>query len=111
MSLDLWLSSPVCHACDRFDNSQSLNYTYNCSPMWHEIYPDDKGMIMVDGMTGEESLPKLRHAMNEFEKNPDKFISMNPPNGWGSFESFKGYIYSLIREAKEHPTWVWESCR
>jgi len=79
--------------------------------MWYAIYPGDKGMVFIDGLTGEHSLKILRHAMDEFAKDPDKFIAMNPSNGWGNFESFKGYIYTLIRAAKEHPTWIWESSR
>jgi len=111
MSLSLLLKSNECLTCGHFESTESLNYTYNVSPMWYEIYPKQDHMVDVDGLTGKESLSLLECALQMLESSPSKFIAMNPENGWGSYEGFKKYITELILIAKEHPDWVWQSCR
>ena len=111
MSLDLWLASSICPTCQHQERTDLLNYTYNVAPMWYEIYPNQKQMINVDGLTGKESLPLLEYALQMLNRTPAKFIAMNPENGWGSYETFKVYIKNLIVFAISHPTWIWEACR
>lgn len=111
MSLSLTLVSNECSTCGHMENTETLNYTYNVSPMWYEIFPDDSCMIDIDGLTGKESLTKLNYAVSEMENNPDKFIPMNPENGWGSYEGFKRYLKELIMMAENNPEYIWNSCR
>ncbi len=109
MSLDLWLASPICDTCQHQESTDSFNCTYNVNPMWYEIYPNQNHMVDVDGLTGKESLPLLECALDMLNRTPEKFIAMNPSNGWGSYDSFKVYIEHLIISATSHPTWIWES--
>lgn len=111
MSLDLWLRSTKCPICHHSEKTDSFNYTYNVSKMWYEIYPLDKGMVLIDGMTGNESFLKLNYALSCLAGESDKFISMNPTNDWGSYDGFIEYLIALIELSKKHPEWIWESCR
>lgn len=113
MGLDLWLQSKICKECGTIKKSESeiFSITYNLSPMWHLIFPNDDGMIDIDGMTGKQSLKKLIHARDQLTDKKDKFISLNPDNGWGSYESFLICIKKLIKEAEENPKSVWISWR
>ncbi len=111
MSLSLWLAMEECPMCLHSESSESFNYTYNVSPMWYAIYPNQEHMIDVDGLTGKQSLPLLECALNILQNEPDKFIALNPANGWGSYDGFKQFIFQLIELAEEYPEWIWEASR
>lgn len=111
MSLDLYLSTKQCPTCKNVKVTDSVSYTWNVAPMWYEIYPNQEHMVDVDGLTGKESLPLLECALDMLERNPKKFIAMNPSNGWGDYEGFMAYIKKLIEMANENPDLYWESCR
>lgn len=111
MSLSLWLESVPCSACQHSQQTEELNYTYNVSPMWYRIFPDDKQMVDIDGMSGEQSQTKLIHALGELVGNPLTFIELNPKNGWGDHKGFIDYLYKLIKLAMEHPDYIWQSSR
>lgn len=111
MSLDLWLSRPICPTCSRGEGTDFFNYTYNVSHMWYAIFPEAEEMVDIDGLTGYESLEKLRFALAVLTEMPDKFIAMNPENGWGDYEGFKRYISRLITQAEFLPEWTWKAAR
>lgn len=111
MSLDIWLQKPECPTCFHADASESFNYTYNVSKMWYHIYPEDKHMVGIDGMTGAESFDKLLHARHRLTTETELFDKMNPQNGWGSREGFVAFLNRLIEEASSEPTLIWDSCR
>ncbi len=110
MSLDLYMYSPKCETCGLNDSTDNFNYTYNCGVMWREIYPDEK-MVQIDGMTGKEALQKLKHALDEMQKKPDKFKALNPSNKWGNCIAFMGYLENLIDNCEERPDWIWGARR
>lgn len=106
MSLDLYLR---CSHCNQ--DATEWNYTYNVSKMWYSVYPEAKGMIDIEGMTGKESLPRLIYFAQRMRDCPGAFKEMNPPNGWGSYDSFLKAIEDLIKQAKEYPTLIWRASR
>lgn len=111
MGLDLWMTSQVCPTCERSESTDSHHITYNLSPMWSVIFPNDKHMVDIDGMTGRNSVPRLTVALQRLMDSPDEFIPLNPSNGWGSYEGFKQYIRTLLALAHRYPNYVWESDR
>ncbi len=111
MSLDLWLAKPECPTCQHTERTNSLNCTYNLSPMWHDIFPDDNGMVNIDGMTGKGSLIKLNFALSQLIGGVEYFTKMNPENGWGSYAGFVEFIKNLINLAERYPDYIWEACR
>lgn len=111
MSLDLWLESDECSECTHIERTERLNHTYNCSAMWYQIYPNQKHFVDIDGLTGKESLPLLQTAIMEMTRKEKELTALNPENGWGSYESLKVYLISLLNDAIRHPGWKWRSCR
>lgn len=111
MSLDLWLKKPECPTCHHSDETESKNYTYNVCNMWYEVFPEDDGMVMIDGMTGKHSLTILTYFLGILLKNPDRFKVLNPKNGWGCYDTFVKFIKELIELANKHPDWIWEASR
>ena len=112
MGLDLCLKTEVCPHCGREDSPDfEWNYTYNVSKMWYEVFPESNKMIDIDGMTCKESLPRLEHLRDTIKADPDKFKAMNPPNGYGCYESFVEAVERLIIVAKNYPNGIWVARR
>lgn len=111
MSVDLYMNFETCKACGHQPESININYTYNVSPMWYKIYPDDKGMIYIDGMTGREAYEKLNHARDRLINNKDEFKKLEPANGWGTYEGFIDLLSKAIYFSTEYPDLVWSASR
>lgn len=111
MSLDLYLDEEKCPTCGHEKERMNFNYTYNVARMWYNIYPDDKGMVFIDGLTGLEAKPKLEFALKELLGNKLYYEQMNPPNGWGNYETFVEFIKNLISACEEYPNLTWSSWR
>jgi hypothetical protein len=111
MSLDLSIAPNSCKHCGKGDDTLEFNYTYNVSQMWYEIYPDDEGMVQLDGMTGQEAAPKIQKAIEEMLSKPAKMKKFQPANGWGSYEGFLQFLKDVLEACKECPDGVWRSFR
>ncbi len=111
MSLDLYMAIKSCEHCGHVETTDSLNITYNLAPMWYEAFPISDQMIDIDEMPGEEAEVILTLVLNSLKNFPDRFIAINPTNGWGSYEDFVKYIEKLIAICKEHPDGIWKSDR
>lgn len=81
-----------------------FNHTYNCAKMF-KVALGGLSITDLDGMSSHAITPKLREAV-ETMKNPDLrgiFESMNPKNGWGSYETALSFLEKLYETAKDHP--------
>lgn len=111
MGLSLYLEHEKCPTCGHAEERDSFDYTYNVSPMWRQIYPDDEGMVFIDGMTGKEAFEKLIHALDYMKQHKEELEALNPSNGWGSYEGFMEFIRELIHACIETPDAIWTSWR
>ncbi len=111
MGLDLFMPSSTCKECGHQRSGFSANCTYNVAPMWYKIYPNDDGMVKIDGMTGQEAYQKLVHASKIMQENADEFKKLNPENGYGDFEDFLEFIHKLIWASLKYPESIWSACR
>lgn len=111
MGLDLYLTKGPCKHCGHMKHAYEGAYTYNVSRMWYRIFPKDKDMIPIDGMTGKKSLKLLKDARQKLLDNRQELEKLNPENGWGSFEGFVKYIEALINASEENPDYVWSAWR
>lgn len=60
----------------------------------------------LDGMDGPEGAAFLDRIIKELEADPERFREMNPPNGWGDFDSFVSVLRSMRDRVPEWPcTW------
>lgn len=111
MSLDLSIAPNSCKHCGKGDDALKFNYTYNVSQMWYEVYPEDEGMVQIDGMTGREAAPKIQKAIWEMESKKKFMKKLEPDNGWGSYEGFLQFLNKVLEACKECPGGVWRSFR
>lgn len=79
--------------------------------MWYEVRPQDEKMVMIDGLTGKQSIPILEQVISALEKSPEKFKAMNPENGWGSYDGFLQFLKELLAGAIKSPACRWKTWR
>lgn len=82
----------------------SLNYTYNCAPMFRSALGGE-GINSLDGKNAGEELPRLRVAVSHIS-DPDNvktYRDMNPDNGWGSHEGARAFLEKILLNAVAHP--------
>ena len=111
MSLDLYMVIKSCEHCGHVEETESLNMTYNVSPMWREIFPDANEMCDIDNLTGRDSEKILLTAFKVLINNPKVFIELEPANGWGTYNDFMNFIERLYNLSIRYPDGIWKSHR
>src|SRR5688572_13860735 len=96
---------------DRGHTDGSWNYTHNCNGMANTVLAergvDDPGtawwkrLVGVDGPTGAALLHEI---ITGLEADPERFRAMNPPNGWGDYDSFVATLKEMRDRVPEWPT-------
>lgn len=87
--------------------------TYNLTPMWRTsgIVPQSEGMRWLDGKPCHTMIAAALRAVLDVQKHEQKYIALNPENGWGDFYGWR--LRGLVPFAEAvvmHPTGVirWE---
>ena len=92
MSLDLYLS------CDHCGDVRNFNITHNLTPMAREcgVY----GFLWKAPETGvkiaADLIGPLTLGLKRLRSEPERFQSLNPPNGWGDYDGFVESLESLL---------------
>ena len=84
------------------------NYTYNVAPMYAKamgITPSD-----LDGKKCSEVIPILRKGVLNMTENPRMYKVMNPPNGWGEYESALKFLEEIYKACVNNPKCKIEVC-
>lgn len=76
------------------------NYTSNCAPMWREAGAD---LAEFHGKLAGECAPILEKAIDVMRREPERFKAMNPPNGWGDYDSVIDRLVYLVEMLEAHP--------
>lgn len=82
------------------------NYTHNTAPMIQEArrsvgHPVEESWYQVlDGMTAPEGARYLSDIVTGLESDPSYYRTMNPPNGWGSYDT----LLPVLREMRDRST-------
>jgi hypothetical protein len=81
------------------------NYTHNATDMaraagiYYAVWrPDEVGFTKAGHL-----IPFLKNGIRIMEYNPERFIALQPANGWGSFETFLPWVKNLLRACEENP--------
>ena len=85
---------------------EEFNYTYNVSGMWYAAIPET-GIRTHYGETGRDAVPILRRIREFMEDNRDELLSMEPENGWGSYEGALQFVTDLINASIRNPECTW----
>lgn len=79
-----------------------LNVTYNYGAHFRRVFGDKKGIRTIYGMTGAESIPVLKAAMDQLGDDVD-------PNYWEATEgNAKRALAGLLALAQMRPDGVWD---
>lgn len=85
MSADVWIVKEACPHCGRGDEGADLNITYNLSRMLREA-----GFVGWGDLVGMPAVDAGKHilsVLDDMVEDPEKWRAMNPPNGWGDYDS------------------------
>ncbi len=80
----------------------STNYTSNCAPMWREADPERMGLARFNGWNAGAAADALALMIWHMEQRPDDFKKLNPPNGWGDFDSQLRWLHELRHQMRRH---------
>lgn len=76
------------------------NYTSNCAPMWRAAGVD---LAEFDGQPVKHCIEPLLSGINAMRRDPARFRAMNPPNGWGDYDTLLQALMALLRHFRAHP--------
>lgn len=82
------------------------NHTSNTSGMWRKALAaagEDIRLADTEGRVAGEALPLLRKALAHMVDHPDEYTPLNPPNGWGNYESATEYLRGVVNACEAHP--------
>ncbi len=99
MSLDITLTA------QRPTKVFEANYTHNMTPMaaaagiyelvWH---PDRVGV-----KTAGQVIEPLRVGIELLRSDPERFMTLNPGNGWGDYAGFIRWLEKYLQACTDHP--------
>jgi hypothetical protein len=83
---------------------ESLNYTYNCGPMFRRALGGD-GINGLAGKNCGEVLPLLQAAVRHISDpdNAAEYRAMDPPNKWGDHAGAAQFLSDILKSCAEHP--------
>ena len=123
MSWDVYLTQedgecPSCGQSTTAVRSNVGNMTFNVAPMYYSAFefaykcihgspykPNDDegfGLRQLTGMKCADALPYMLVAIAHMRQQPSEYMKMNPPNGWGSYESALEFLEELKDASLKH---------
>lgn len=80
------------------------NYTHNCNGMIRDAGFTDWSMEAINGMSAEAFAQKLDLAIAALEREPTRFSEMDPPNGWGSYDTLLPKLREILGRCRAYPS-------
>lgn len=108
MSLDVYLQFEIDTGGREKEiwSAYEANYTHNCNVMAEEagIYnhvwrPEE----CEDVKTAGDLIEPLRQGIKLMEDDPQRFIALNPSNGWGSYDTFLPWLRRYLQACIKYP--------
>ena len=84
--------------------------THNVAPMWRLAGIYD-ALYNSNGQRVSDVVETLRAGLAKMEASPEEYLPLNPPNGWGSYESAKRWLSKLVAACDRFPIAVIESSK
>lgn len=93
------------------DTRFSWNYTHNTNPMVNDAIDREPGdptwWDQLDGMTGAQGAAFLTRIITALEADPDRYRAMDPPNGWGSYDSLLPVLRDMLTTCTTEEPCLW----
>lgn len=87
--------------------TESFGYTHNCNPMLRAVGIDWREM---HGKPLAEVWPVVAQGAIALRSDTAKFRAMNPPNGWGSYDTLLPVLDRIVDEFARHPKATLYAC-
>jgi hypothetical protein len=99
-----------------------FNHTHNCNRMVARVLevagqkPDDRWLVgpawwdQLAGLSGTDGAAFLDLVIGGLLEAPELFREMNPPNGWGSYDSLLGVLVEMRDAGRRYPSATWKCC-
>lgn len=90
---------------DREHELYSTNYTSNIHQMIYDVLPRRymDQLKSDEGVPVEVARPILLTLLTALLSDPDRYIAMNPENGWGNYHGFCETLFDVILNTTRHP--------
>ena len=79
------------------------NYTFNVYAMLQLVFPGENGIYCMTGEPANYCIITLQQAIMRLEHDPPRYIALNPPNGWGSYEGCLKWLRNILSHCEQHP--------
>jgi hypothetical protein len=87
------------------DDVYSANITHNLGKMAEEagIYeclwrPEEVGITQA-----KQLIEPLTHGLRALKNDPDRFMPLNPPNGWGDYAGLTSFVSKYLLACMKYP--------
>ena len=105
MSLNVYLTTPICEKCAHYEDVYSSNITHNLGEMagaagiYEALWrPEEKAITKA-----AQLIPILQKGLDLLLGNPEYYKTFNSPNGWGMYEHFIEFVEEYLKACKENP--------
>jgi hypothetical protein len=105
VSLDLWLTIDT-GGPEPATVWDDWNMTHNVNRMYEVTLGTTLGTFL-EGRTAAETLPRLTAMLADMLDRPGVYRALNPPNGWGSYDTLLPRVRELVEAAQAHPLASW----
>jgi hypothetical protein len=101
LSAWVYIDTPTCPTCDRGDEADGRNVTYNLQPML--VKAVGKRFLDLDGMPPMVCLSFIRAAIADMQWRPDVFRELEPDNRWGTSDTFLPWLREFAQALEQAP--------
>ena len=105
MSIDIWLHMEIDTGGPELTDinlGDDWDITHNVAPMWQLAGCYD-ALYKSNGRLAGEILPELDAALVDMQNYPAKYKELNPPNGWGDYDSAIYFLSRVIDNFRKYP--------
>lgn len=98
------------HNCNQMIVAVLADAGKNCGATWWTRFREESGDAWWDhlhGKNGKDGAEFLRGVISGLERDPERFIEMNPENKWGSYESLVSVLREMLTKSERYPSATW----
>lgn len=87
--------------------THNLNKMADACGLYYYIWRPEETEVKVAG----DLIPHLEGGLKLLLGDSEYYKSFNPPNGWGSYEGFVGFVQKYLQACRDNPDATMRACR